>query len=1193
MAASQASSGGSNLPRDPSSGDLGVRDWSSQRSDAGGGRRPNPSPPPGQTKRRAGEPSVQQGPAPNAGLASISHYPSAFHQPAHQPAHPPPPMHMPPAFLPSLSNPPRPSPPSSRDGDLPSVQSVPIPHGHASDGARPVSILVSHYSSPREEPSASPVMPFREQQQPSPSPSQGPPQEQRALPPKPKKRGHSEIERNRREAINDRISDLKDVLAIPPNAPTLISNKTSILGTAVEQLTTLVLENKSLKMELDQLQRELSKLRVRAEKSQRAAAHAGGGSSGSGGKDNGSSSSSTSGNGHGGGGNGIASSNGSWSNGNGERGEAGRRGEGGEREQRPGSRSGSDDSSEDAGMGSNGDNSNGENSTGEGSNGNGSPPLMGDSEESPPRTHSNAASAGTSLGSSSEGAAKRAAGPGRERRDEAEGGGSRPSSTGSMRDDPPGEGSLALPEGPARVSPSAIWAADCEVERMGAMDSVEDMLTEYPEGPQAAASKRPLTLQELMHAGNGAAAKSPLAQAGATRPTQSSPHGSSSSGSSASGSGSQGNGNGSSGSAGHGSRNGHGSTSSGTGNGANGSSSLSGASSRTPPELRSLTLGPEREFLKRGELGSMSGMIVSTTGPNVPSSNSSGDNDDSKSSGGSSSSGARTPLSSSSGNGGKGNGNGSGSAAREGGTARSKQRERARAEREGKKRAGEGPDAELAAPYTVSCRGFSEEMLASTARRLGRTAAEVDEGAGPGPAASPSESAEEAPRGRAEAAEAMLSVDLPMAHVSMRQFFAINLKMALDALLVADEAPDGSGPLILYASDGLQRLTGFSAGELLCRPLAALQGGARGAVQGAELAEAAAQARLDGVLRLAEVVCVRKDGRPFWALACLQPVRDSGERTTGLVLALMDVTGLKRPGFRPDDSFIASYTGLSGGEDGSGGSGGFPPAYQSGAFNFSRFKNLSAQQPSSPEGAGEAEAEGGGAGGAHHGRLLQALASLLAMALSTLLVTNGADDDYRIAFTTPGYQMMTGYSKRELLGKNCRMLQGRDTDRAACRLLKRHLASGERSVLAELVNYRKDGGAFVNLMHIVPIPSPSGQVTRYVSVHTDVTAFAAPRPGPPAPTPPGAWPGERFPSPSRRASLARGGDPHESPRAQPQPQPQPPYNPQPQYPSPPPPRGQAPAPAPPRAAEREMNAGRGERDAFGCDLATRMDVSPA
>jgi len=114
------------------------------------------------------------------------------------------------------------------------------------------------------------------------------------------------------------------------------------------------------------------------------------------------------------------------------------------------------------------------------------------------------------------------------------------------------------------------------------------------------------------------------------------------------------------------------------------------------------------------------------------------------------------------------------------------------------------------------------------------------------------------------------------------------------------------------------------------------------------------------------------------------------------------------------------------------------------------------------------------------------LASGLAISISdpTAVGVDGEQDP--LVWVSPSFEQLTGYTSREILGRNCRFLQGPDTDPAAVARVRQGLAAGE-TVSQTLLNYRHDGSAFFNHLLISPVFDAEGTVIHRVSVQTDVT----------------------------------------------------------------------------------------------------------
>ncbi len=104
-----------------------------------------------------------------------------------------------------------------------------------------------------------------------------------------------------------------------------------------------------------------------------------------------------------------------------------------------------------------------------------------------------------------------------------------------------------------------------------------------------------------------------------------------------------------------------------------------------------------------------------------------------------------------------------------------------------------------------------------------------------------------------------------------------------------------------------------------------------------------------------------------------------------------------------------------------------------------------------------------------------------------MTILDARSSEYPVTHANPAFLEMTGYSREEIVGKNLRLLRGPETDVAAQTELRDALSSG-RPARVLLKNYRKDGTTFFNDLAATPLHDPSGRVTHYVAVQTDVTS---------------------------------------------------------------------------------------------------------
>ncbi|MCU1633894.1 MAG: hypothetical protein JWM61_2546 [Micrococcaceae bacterium] len=97
------------------------------------------------------------------------------------------------------------------------------------------------------------------------------------------------------------------------------------------------------------------------------------------------------------------------------------------------------------------------------------------------------------------------------------------------------------------------------------------------------------------------------------------------------------------------------------------------------------------------------------------------------------------------------------------------------------------------------------------------------------------------------------------------------------------------------------------------------------------------------------------------------------------------------------------------------------------------------------------------------------------------------DADQAVTFVSSSFTAMTGYEPADMVGRNCRLLQGPGTDAGTPHQMREVLAAGE-VFEGEILNYRKDGSAFWAALKIVPMRvGDSLEVTHYVSVQRDIS----------------------------------------------------------------------------------------------------------
>ena len=101
-----------------------------------------------------------------------------------------------------------------------------------------------------------------------------------------------------------------------------------------------------------------------------------------------------------------------------------------------------------------------------------------------------------------------------------------------------------------------------------------------------------------------------------------------------------------------------------------------------------------------------------------------------------------------------------------------------------------------------------------------------------------------------------------------------------------------------------------------------------------------------------------------------------------------------------------------------------------------------------------------------------------------------SDNGHPLTFVNTAFCEITGYDRQEVIGRNCRFLQGEDTDRNVVAEIGAAIGNG-RKIRRTLYNYRKDGQPFWNDLTISPVRGTDGNISHFVGVQTDVSQVIA------------------------------------------------------------------------------------------------------
>lgn len=111
----------------------------------------------------------------------------------------------------------------------------------------------------------------------------------------------------------------------------------------------------------------------------------------------------------------------------------------------------------------------------------------------------------------------------------------------------------------------------------------------------------------------------------------------------------------------------------------------------------------------------------------------------------------------------------------------------------------------------------------------------------------------------------------------------------------------------------------------------------------------------------------------------------------------------------------------------------------------------------------------------------------LAVAAEGITIADARLPDRPLIYVNEGFERLTGFTAREVLGRNCKFLQGDESDPDTVETMRRALGEGLECTV-EILNHRKDGTPFWNRLSITPVHDEQGQLTHFIGVQSDVTS---------------------------------------------------------------------------------------------------------
>ncbi|PKM35131.1 MAG: PAS sensor protein [Gammaproteobacteria bacterium HGW-Gammaproteobacteria-10] len=120
------------------------------------------------------------------------------------------------------------------------------------------------------------------------------------------------------------------------------------------------------------------------------------------------------------------------------------------------------------------------------------------------------------------------------------------------------------------------------------------------------------------------------------------------------------------------------------------------------------------------------------------------------------------------------------------------------------------------------------------------------------------------------------------------------------------------------------------------------------------------------------------------------------------------------------------------------------------------------------------------------GLIPQILSLILDECINGITLADPDLEDMPIVYANKAFETVTGYSQEEVIGRNCRFLQGEDRNQEEIKRIKEAI-NAQKPVEVVLRNYKKNGELFYNRFKIIPLCDRNGKLIYFLGVQYDIT----------------------------------------------------------------------------------------------------------
>lgn len=114
------------------------------------------------------------------------------------------------------------------------------------------------------------------------------------------------------------------------------------------------------------------------------------------------------------------------------------------------------------------------------------------------------------------------------------------------------------------------------------------------------------------------------------------------------------------------------------------------------------------------------------------------------------------------------------------------------------------------------------------------------------------------------------------------------------------------------------------------------------------------------------------------------------------------------------------------------------------------------------------------------------LSQILDSCVNGITLSDPDQEDNPIVYANEAFELITGYNRDEIIGRNCRFLQADDKNQESIGQIREGIKE-KKSVTVTLRNYRKDGTLFYNQFTVKPIYDREGRTIYYLGIQYDIT----------------------------------------------------------------------------------------------------------